>query len=78
VNGYEGARQSREPGNRSAPLLIATTSWGQAEDRRCALDARFDVHLTKPIDMTSVSQALAGRLTVPPRDQRSKPEGTSA
>ena len=64
VNGYEVARQLREAGNGNAPLLIATTGWGQAEDRRRALDAGFDVHLTKPIDMTSVSQALAGRPAV--------------
>jgi PAS domain S-box-containing protein len=63
VNGYEVARQLRQAGNGSAPLLIATTGWGQAEDRRRALDAGFDVHLTKPIDMTNVLQALAGRPT---------------
>ena len=68
VNGYDVARQLREAGNGNAPLLIATTGWGQAEDRRRSLDAGFDVHLTKPIDMTSVSQALAGRLTASPKE----------
>ena len=73
VNGYDVARQLREAGNGSAPLLVATTGWGQAEDRRRALDAGFDVHLTKPIDMTNVSQALAGRSTA-----SSTPKGTGA
>jgi len=66
VDGYEVARKLREAGNGGAPLLVATTGWGHAEDRRRALDAGFDVHLTKPIDITSVSQALAGRLALPP------------
>jgi CheY-like chemotaxis protein len=26
------------------------TGWGQEEDRRRALEAGFDVHLTKPVD----------------------------
>ena len=29
--------------------LIAISGWGQEEDRRRALDAGFDLHLTKPI-----------------------------
>ncbi len=30
--------------------LIAVTGWGQAEDKRRALTAGFNHHLTKPVD----------------------------
>ncbi|MBN8281348.1 MAG: hypothetical protein J0M16_12125, partial [Gammaproteobacteria bacterium] len=31
--------------------LVALTGWGQEEDRRSALAAGFDGHLTKPVDL---------------------------
>ena len=44
----EGPGALRE---RPHPLcLIALTGYGQAEDRRKALVADFDLHLTKPVD----------------------------
>jgi CheY-like chemotaxis protein len=32
------------------PTLVAITGWGQEADRRQALAAGFDHHLTKPVD----------------------------
>jgi CheY-like chemotaxis protein len=32
-------------------LLVATTGYGQVEDRRRAAEAGFDHHLTKPVDV---------------------------
>lgn len=50
INGYELARQIRaQPWGRHI-LLVAVTGWGQDEDRRSALAAGFDEHLTKPVD----------------------------
>ena len=48
-NGYEVARTLR---SRYGPgvALIALTGWGQEGDRRRALEAGFDRHLTKPVD----------------------------
>ncbi len=49
VDGYEVARQVREAtGNET--YLVAVTGYGQPEDRRKALDAGFDEHLTKPVN----------------------------
>ena len=62
LNGYEVARQLRQLDHGSAPWLVATTGWGQAEDRRRALEAGFDMHMTKPIDLNKVSQALMVRM----------------
>ena len=51
MSGLEVARRLKASPSRSAPLLIATTGFGQARDRRRAAEAGFDHHLTKPIDL---------------------------
>ena len=57
-NGYELARRLRlQPGGR-AITLIAATGWGQEKDRRMALEAGFDHHLTKPIDVEQLRLLL--------------------
>jgi PAS domain S-box-containing protein len=49
-NGYDLARQIRaEPWGRHM-VLVAVTGWGQEEDRRRAVEAGFDEHLTKPVN----------------------------
>ena len=42
----------------AAMLLVAATGWGQEEDRRRALEAGFDRHVTKPMDATELAQSL--------------------
>jgi PAS domain S-box-containing protein len=60
-NGYELARQIRsEPWGRSM-RLIAVTGWGQEEDRRLALEAGFDDHLTKPVDPDKLIELIEAR-----------------
>ena len=44
--------------------LIAVTGWGQEEDRRRALEAGCDYHLTKPVDPAALEKLLAA-LAVP-------------
>jgi CheY-like chemotaxis protein len=39
--------------------LIALTGWGQDEDKRRALEAGFDHHLTKPVEVIALEQILA-------------------
>jgi len=57
LSGYEAARRIR--GARGSELLlIAITGWGQEEDRRRALDAGFDHHLTKPVDPSSIARLI--------------------
>ncbi|HVS75556.1 MAG TPA: PAS domain-containing protein [Steroidobacteraceae bacterium] len=51
LNGYELAQRIRtEPWGRHMKL-VAVTGWSQEEDRRRALAAGFDEHLTKPIEL---------------------------
>ena len=39
--------------------IIAMTGWGQEDDRRRALEAGFDHHLTKPVEPAALSRLLA-------------------
>ncbi len=43
------------------PYLVALTGYGRDEDRRRALDAGFDLHLTKPVDMSTLDRVVAQR-----------------
>src|SRR6185503_6765412 len=57
ANGFEVARSIRE--NRGAGVtLIALTGWGQEGDRRRAMEAGFDYHLTKPVDPGALNDLL--------------------
>jgi PAS domain S-box-containing protein len=46
-------------GSTVRPLLVATTGFGQEEDRRRTAEAGFDHHLVKPIDLHVVRSILA-------------------
>jgi PAS domain S-box-containing protein len=59
LNGYEVARRIRREDWSSQILLIAVTGWGQADDKRDALAAGFDHHLTKPVDPEALEQLFA-------------------
>ena len=56
LDGYEVAKRIRERGVNA--LLIAVTGWVHEEDKRRALEAGFDAHLTKPIDVAALEKLL--------------------
>lgn len=58
MSGYELARKIRAAGWGERVFLIAVTGWGQEEDRRRALEAGFDRHLTKPIEGVALEVLL--------------------
>lgn len=63
LDGYEVAsqvRQSLGPG----VVLVAVSGFGQPEDKRKALEAGFDEHITKPADVSDIENLLA---RLPPR-----------
>lgn len=39
--------------------LFALTGWGQESDRQLAMDAGFDRHLTKPVDLEAFGTLLS-------------------
>ncbi|HUF92877.1 MAG TPA: ATP-binding protein, partial [Candidatus Limnocylindria bacterium] len=59
MDGYAVAHAIRQRPDGTRMCLIALTGYGQAEDQRRALDAGFDIHLTKPIDPEKIQHLLA-------------------
>jgi signal transduction histidine kinase len=62
MDGYAVARELRSRPETKAIRLVAVTGYGQAEDRRRALAAGFDQHVTKPVDASMLDELL-GRAT---------------
>jgi len=60
LDGYEVCRRIRQMPTQQNVVLVAVTGWGQAQDKRRALEVGFDAHLTKPVDPDAVAQLLAG------------------
>ena len=59
MDGNELARRLRlEPCTRPA-LLVAITGYGQEQDRRTALEAGFDHHMVKPVDLDRLAAILS-------------------
>lgn len=58
MDGYEVARRIRKfPLGRDI-RIVAVTGWGQEEDRRKSLQAGFNDHLVKPINMRSLEKVM--------------------
>jgi PAS domain S-box-containing protein len=58
ANGYEVAREIRKQQGPQIKL-VALTGWGQEGDRRRAMEAGFDYHLTKPVDPGTLNDLLS-------------------
>lgn len=74
VDGCEVARRLRSEPWSTGLYLIATTGWGQDEDRQRTQASGFDRHLVKPVDPLRILQMLADR----PRMPTPGPAGASA
>ena len=60
LNGYQAARRIRaRNSDKSRPVLVALTGWGQDEDRRRSQEAGFDAHIVKPVDDIRLRKLLA-------------------
>ena len=58
IDGYEVARRLRQNDGTRHIKLIALTGYGLAEDRRRVLEAGFDLHLVKPVDINHLLNAI--------------------
>jgi len=58
MDGYEVARQLRRRWGASGLKLVAVTGFGQPDDRERALEAGFEAHLVKPVDIDELLQLL--------------------
>lgn len=60
MSGLDVARRFRADAALAGAFLVALTGWGTEDDKRTCLEAGFDLHLTKPVDVAAVESALAG------------------
>lgn len=65
MNGYDLAAAIRKLDGLASILLIALTGWNDSATRARALEAGFDLHLAKPMDL----HALVAALGMPTRAQ---------
>ena len=61
MNGYDTCRALRAAAVGEGLVILAVTGWGTDADLRLAMEAGFDAHLVKPIDMEYLRQLLALR-----------------
>ncbi|MCA1652598.1 MAG: response regulator [Acidobacteria bacterium] len=58
LDGYEVARRIRRMASGKDMRLVAVTGYGQPEDIQRSKEAGFDRHVTKPCDLTQMSELL--------------------
>jgi len=58
LNGYETCTALRQLPDGDTMVILAVTGWGADSDLQLAMDAGFDAHLVKPIDMSQLAQLL--------------------
>ena len=59
LNGYDAARLIRQEAWGRDLSLVATTGWGQDDDRRRSAEAGFDHHLVKPVALAELRAVLS-------------------
>ena len=70
MSGYEVVSRLRQDERLTDTTIIALTGWGSPDDKRRALAAGFDLHLTKPVFVEDLRQALVAA----PATHGSRPE----
>ncbi|HEY6911248.1 MAG TPA: ATP-binding protein, partial [Myxococcales bacterium] len=64
LSGYDVARDVRTRLQRADMFLVALTGYGQQQDREAVLQAGFDQHLVKPVDIGTLLDVLRARRTL--------------
>ena len=59
LNGYDVATKLRERYDKPSLVLVALSGLGQDSDKARALQAGFDRHFTKPVDVNVLAGFLA-------------------
>jgi signal transduction histidine kinase len=78
LDGLDVASRLRATVEGDAMFLVAVTGYGQEEDRRKAIEAGFDRHLTKPIDFDRLDEVLLLAAQRCLQDSVVKPPGAEA
>ena len=64
LNGYDACRRIRAESGTGHPLIVALTGWGQEGDRKRAVEAGFDNHLVKPVNLDVLINLINSRLSL--------------
>jgi CheY-like chemotaxis protein/two-component sensor histidine kinase len=59
MTGHEACRRMRTLDWGEHATILALSGWGQEEDRRESMEAGFDAHLVKPVDMDVLLEMLS-------------------
>jgi signal transduction histidine kinase/ActR/RegA family two-component response regulator len=78
ASGYEVVRDLRALPQTRTALIAALTGFGQASDRERALQAGFDEHLTKPVELAEVRALVERRLADSSRSAAGGPDAPDA
>jgi two-component system, OmpR family, sensor kinase len=78
LDGFEVARQVRRAGLGQDTRLVALTGYGDPETRKRAVDAGFDAHVVKPVEMDELERLIGkGGPQTPPLSRTLSPFGDS-
>src|SRR5471032_2668571 len=61
MDGYDAARAIRQQAGAEDVLMIALTGWGQSDARNRTIEAGFDHHLIKPVDVDEILKLASAR-----------------
>jgi PAS domain S-box-containing protein len=73
-DGYQLAQRLRQMPEMTGVMLVALTGCGQESDRRQAIDAGFDHHLTKPVSIDDLQDLLSPNQQAPFKAPRASAE----
>ncbi len=59
MNGYDVCRRIRKQPWGEAMTIVALTGWGQKEDVRKSIEAGFNGHLVKPVELEALADVLS-------------------
>ena len=65
LNGYDTCRKVREGSWGRDCFIVASTGWGQTEDRRQSAEAGFNVHMVKPVDPVELARLVEAAAGAP-------------
>jgi CheY-like chemotaxis protein len=61
MDGYKVAQSIRSTPGMEELVLIALSGYAQDDDRRRSVEAGFNYHLTKPVDVVALDQLISAR-----------------
>jgi CheY-like chemotaxis protein len=61
MNGYDVARALRRDSANGRPLIVAVSGYGSREDMARSVEAGFDAHFVKPMEISALQEFLTAQ-----------------